>query len=78
MSSIAQQIEKKILEDAIKDIDITKYQKEIDKAVKAYFNEEFVDVLRETLYDEGVGYELAKPLSKKISAQINKLKITLS
>ena len=72
-------IEAEIVKKVIADMDLSSYEKEINKAVSEFFkSDNFGEILSDCFYDEGVGYELALALSKKVKPLLSKkIKVSL-
>lgn len=77
--NIEKLITQKMLEDTMANIDLTKYQKYIDKAIEEYFKGGyFQDVLQDYLAESDISYNIANVVSKQVAAAAKKLKITVS
>jgi len=73
---INQVIEKQIEKQIISNIDFTKYEKEVDAAIKEYLkNGSFAECLAEGLDESGVGYEMGRVLGPQITKALKKMKI---
>lgn len=71
-------IEKMIEEKIVKDLDLSHYKEQIDKAVKDYFSSGyFAESLSDALADQDIAAEIAVSVSKKLISSI-KSKVTVS
>lgn len=77
--NIEKLITQKMLEDTMANIDLTKYQKYIDKAIEEYFKGgHFQETIQDYLADSDLAYDMANTVSKQVAAAMKKLKITVS
>lgn len=77
--NIEKLITQKMLEDTMANIDLTKYQKYIDKAIEEYFKGGyFQETIQDCLAESDLAYDMANTVSKQVAAAMKKLKITVS
>ena len=60
-------IEKTIIDRVVKQLDLSKYEEEIRKAIDAFFKSKaFKDQVEEALSDEGIAYKIGEALAPSL------------
>lgn len=70
----------KMVEEYIKkNIDLSKYDKQIESAVKEYFiGGSFKENLGEMLYEANLEYEIAQSIAKQVASSLKKVKVNIT
>ena len=73
---IVMKLEEIVLKEALKKIDIDKYQPQITEAIESYFSsEEFKESIAEGLQEEGIAWEIVSIYANSIRDSIKNIKI---